>query len=232
MRGFLRKIDKILKPGKLGKILNPNIYPNNLWYREHMVRNFDMVCLGDARYVGNVFFSKGIKGFNWSLRGQNLQWDFNVLKHFFSILKPDGMAVFPLTGNFVYDLTKNPDIRRYYIHMMPYYLSSSRMMKIYIRICKRIPLLAIRPSDLLLKRCRGEGYSQRKSTNLSMAENLINEICLFCQERDIIPVFVMLQTDEFKSLFIGKRCMYRVIKEKDYNFDTIINIAEEWKQMN
>ena len=163
MRGFLRKIDKFLKPGKLGKRLNPNIYPNNQWYREHTERNYDLVCLGDARYTRKLFFPKGIKGFNWSLRGQNLQWDFNVLKHFFSILKPDGVAVFPLTSNFVYDLTKNPNKRRYYIPMMPYFLSSSRIMKIYIRICKRIPLLAIRPSDFLLK-----GVARRGGGNVNL----------------------------------------------------------------
>ena len=181
MRRLLRKFDKMLRPGRLGKILNPNTYPINQWYREHIERNFDIVCLGDSRYINKVSFPDTIRGFDWSLREQNLKWDFNVLKHFFSILKPGGVAVFPLTGSFVRDLSCRTSLRRYYLPMMPYYLSDSTIKRTYIRICKRLPFMAIRPSDLLPSGRSGGGNLYICSVeDWQSADSLISDICLFC----------------------------------------------------
>jgi len=168
MRRFLSIIDRLLKPEETGKSLNPNIYPNNQWYREHTERNFDLVILGDADKIPRLQIPSGIKAFDWSLSGQNLQWDFNVIKHFFSVLKPEGLVVFPLTDSFVADIYKKVDERRYYIPMMPYFFTQSKVKMTFIRICKHIPILARFPFKNIFNTLVGGGQNLHKSGNVNI----------------------------------------------------------------
>lgn len=142
MYRLLRSLAGFFEPGKMGKKLNPNTYPNNTWYRQHLERNFDVVFLGDTNRIPDIQIPGGIKYFDWRLKGQNLQWDFNVIIHFFSILKPGGVVIFPLYDTFVEDLCHKVDESKYYLPMMPYFFTQSKLKMNYIRVCKHIPLLS------------------------------------------------------------------------------------------
>lgn len=223
MRRLLRKIDSIIKPGKIGKVLNPNIYPNNKWYRKHLERNYDVAILGDSAIIPRIKIPLGVKAFDWSLDSQNLLWDFNVIKHFFSILKPNGYVIFPLTDNFIADLFRRVDERRYYIPMMPYFFTQSKIKMTYIRICKRIPLLALFPVNMTFKKwggCSEEFYDK--------ANMLISNICMFLSERNLKPCFVLItnkkdnELTRLISLFEGKELYLKILSTvDDYNWETI-----------
>lgn len=219
MRRFLNFIEKNIKSERLAKKLNPNTYPTNKWYRRHLDRNYDVVCLGNSRYFPKITFPNRVKGFDWSLKDQNLEWDFNVLKHFFSILKPGGVAVFPLTDFFVSDLMKGTSECRYYTSMMPYFFSSSPAKRTFIRICKRIPLiplLVLGGLKLQTKRTRGMPGEKIKK--------LLAEICSFCEERDIRPLFIFVRSGEANipsevvSCFENKGNCY-IFKKAGFNYN-------------
>lgn len=77
-------------------------YPDNVWYREHDERNFDIVSLGSScgkwAYDWNI---AGIRGMNWAQQPQTLIDDFRLLRNFHSILKKNGVVVItimPFTG--------------------------------------------------------------------------------------------------------------------------------------
>lgn len=81
---------------------NHTIYPDNVWYREHDDRNFDIVSLGSSSgkwaYDWNTV---GVKGMNWAQQPQTLIDDFRLLKNFHSILKKNGtviITIMPFTG--------------------------------------------------------------------------------------------------------------------------------------
>lgn len=77
-------------------------YPDNVWYREHDERNFDVVNLGSSG--GRWAFdwqSAGVKGMNWANQPQTLIDDFRLLKNFHSILRKNGVVIItimPFTG--------------------------------------------------------------------------------------------------------------------------------------
>ena len=77
-------------------------YPDNVWYREHDERNYDIVSLGSSgakwAYDWNA---AGLKGMNWAQQPQTLIDDFRLLKNFHSILKKNGVVlitIMPFTG--------------------------------------------------------------------------------------------------------------------------------------
>lgn len=84
--------------------LDPNheIYPDNVWYRDHDERNFDVVNLGSSG--GKWAFDYAglnIKAMNWAQQPQTLLEDYNLLRHFHSILKRGGyvlITIMPFTG--------------------------------------------------------------------------------------------------------------------------------------
>ena len=84
--------------------LDPNheIYPDNVWYREHDERNFDVVNLGSSG--GKWAFDYAdlyVKAMNWAQQPQTLLEDYNLLRHFHSILKQGGyvlITIMPFTG--------------------------------------------------------------------------------------------------------------------------------------
>lgn len=78
------------------------IYPGNVWYREHDERNFDIVALGSsgAKWAFD-FESTGVKGMNWANQPQTLQEDYNLLRHYHSILHKGSyviITIMPFSG--------------------------------------------------------------------------------------------------------------------------------------
>lgn len=70
------------------------VYPDNVWYRNHDERNFNIVNLGSssAKWAFD-WDAVGVKGMNWAQQPQSLEEDFNLLKHFHSILRAGGYVI-------------------------------------------------------------------------------------------------------------------------------------------
>lgn len=78
------------------------IYPGNIWYRAHDERNFDIVALGSsgAKWAFD-FESAGVKGMNWANQPQTLLEDYNLLRHYHSILHKGSyviITIMPFSG--------------------------------------------------------------------------------------------------------------------------------------
>ena len=84
--------------------LDPNheIYPDNVWYREHDERNFDVVNIGSSGGKWAFDYADlNVKAMNWAQQPQTLLEDYNLLRHFHSILKRGGyvlITIMPFTG--------------------------------------------------------------------------------------------------------------------------------------
>ena len=77
-------------------------YPDNVWYRNHDERNFDVVNLGSSGGKWAFDYSDtGVKGMNWAQQPQTLLEDYNLLRHYHSILRKNGyvlITIMPFTG--------------------------------------------------------------------------------------------------------------------------------------
>ena len=70
------------------------IYPDNEWYRKHDERNFDLVNLGSSGGKWAFDYSGfNIKAMNWAQQPQTLLEDYNLLRHFHSILRKGGYVI-------------------------------------------------------------------------------------------------------------------------------------------
>lgn len=70
------------------------IYPDNIWYRKHDERNFDLVNLGSSGGKWAFDYSdENIKAMNWAQQPQTLLEDYNLLRNFHSILHPGGVVI-------------------------------------------------------------------------------------------------------------------------------------------
>ena len=82
--------------------INHETYPDNVWYRKHDERNFDVVNLGSSGGKWAFDYSSlDVKAMNWAQQPQTLLEDYNLLRHFHSILKKDGyvlITIMPFTG--------------------------------------------------------------------------------------------------------------------------------------
>ena len=82
--------------------LNHETYPDNVWYREHDERNYDLVNLGSSGGKWAFDYTDlNIKAMNWAQQPQTLLEDYNLLRHFHSILKQGGyvlITIMPFTG--------------------------------------------------------------------------------------------------------------------------------------
>lgn len=68
-----------------------HIYPDNVWYRAHEERNFDVVNLGSsASKWAFCYDNLPIKAMNWAQQPQSLVDDYRLLQNFHSILKKGG----------------------------------------------------------------------------------------------------------------------------------------------
>ena len=78
------------------------IYPDNVWYRNHDERNYDVVNLGSSGGKWAFDYTDtGIKGMNWAQQPQTLLEDYNLLRHYHSILRKNGIVlitIMPFTG--------------------------------------------------------------------------------------------------------------------------------------
>lgn len=78
------------------------IYPSNIWYREHDERNFDVVNLGSSSALHAFDYSQtGVRGMNWAQKPQTLLEDYNLLRNFHSILRKGGyvlITIMPFTS--------------------------------------------------------------------------------------------------------------------------------------
>lgn len=77
-------------------------YPDNVWYRTHDDRNFDIVTLGSsgAKWAFD-FEGTAIKGMNWANQPQTLLEDYNLLRCYHSILRKGGtviITIMPFSG--------------------------------------------------------------------------------------------------------------------------------------
>ena len=77
-------------------------YPDNVWYRNHDERNYDLVNLGSSGGKWAFDYSDfDVKAMNWAQQPQTLLEDYNLLRHFHSILKQGGyvlITIMPFTG--------------------------------------------------------------------------------------------------------------------------------------
>ena len=78
------------------------IYPDNTWYRTHDERNFDIVNLGSSGGKWAFDYSDlDLKAINWAQQPQTLLEDYNLLRHYHSILRKGGyviITIMPFTG--------------------------------------------------------------------------------------------------------------------------------------
>lgn len=78
------------------------LYPDNVWYRNHDERNFEVVNLGSsAAKLAFDWSAIHVKGMNWAQQPQTLIDDFRLLKNFHSILKKNGtviITIMPFSG--------------------------------------------------------------------------------------------------------------------------------------
>ena len=79
-----------------------DIYPDNTWYRTHDERNFDIVNLGSSGGKWAFDYSDlDIKAMNWAQQPQTLLEDYNLLRHYHSILRKGGyvlITIMPFSG--------------------------------------------------------------------------------------------------------------------------------------
>ena len=78
------------------------VFPDNVWYRAHDERNFDLVNLGSSSPV-YAFNYEGynVKAMNWARQPQTLLDDIRLFKNFHSILKEGGyvlISIMPFTS--------------------------------------------------------------------------------------------------------------------------------------
>lgn len=82
--------------------INHETYPDNVWYRKHDERNYDVVNLGSSGGKWAFDYSGlNVKAMNWAQQPQTLLEDYNLLRHFHSILKKAGyvlITIMPFTG--------------------------------------------------------------------------------------------------------------------------------------
>lgn len=71
-------------------------YPDNDWYRKHIERNYDVANLGSSSGVYDFDYEGlDVKAFNWAMQPQSLEYSFNILKMYFSILRQKGIILIP-----------------------------------------------------------------------------------------------------------------------------------------
>ena len=78
------------------------IYPDNVWYRKHDERNYDLVNLGSnsAKYAFD-YSNESVRAMNWSSGTQTLIDDYKLVRNFHSILKENGavmITIMPFTS--------------------------------------------------------------------------------------------------------------------------------------
>lgn len=177
--------------------------------------NLEIVNLGSTSAVYDLSYN-GIKGgMNWALEGQTLQYDYNILKNYFSYLKPGAVVLITLTPFNLFNATIDPKLnRRYYTILHPATILNFDENQRFAEYEFKYKPFRNRPLFVIVKIltspfsfCQSNSKRYRLASQKDMSEvyeakrqsdicakniNLINEMISFCKERDLNPVVVML----------------------------------------
>jgi len=156
---------------------NHDIYPDNVWYREHEARNYDIINLGSSSgkwafdYTGT-----GVKGMNWAQQPQTLYEDFELLRHYHSILRNGGyvlITIMPFTGinkaTGVLDAMKYLKIDTQGEPIQPYKIEEAKRYMVW-------PILFGKPAVKAIARyLLGREKKQKRTPNSQLDYNTMSE---------------------------------------------------------
>lgn len=117
------------------------IYPDNIWYRKHDERNFDLINLGSnsAKYAFD-YTDELVRAMNWSSGTQTLIDDYKLVRNFHSVLKENGtviITIMPFTS--INKKTGLMDAFKFW-KVFDYTQTASKYQK-KCRILERLPIL-------------------------------------------------------------------------------------------
>lgn len=109
-------------------------YPDNVWYRKHDERNFDLINLGSnsSKYAFN-YSDLDIKAMNWAPDSQTLIDDYKLLRNYHSILKTGGIvliSIMPFTS--INKKTGFMDVFKYYLNLDKTLIDKNFRRKCYL----------------------------------------------------------------------------------------------------
>ena len=115
-------------------------YPDNIWYRNHDERNFELINLGSnsAKYAFD-YSDVSVRAMNWSSGTQTLIDDFKLVRNFHSILKKNGtviITIMPFTS--INKLTGFKDAFRFW-KVLDHIQTASEYRK-KCRLCEHLPI--------------------------------------------------------------------------------------------
>lgn len=175
---------------RMREYLNPNVYPLNEWYRDHLERNFDYLVVGDKDSCSdNEVKEKTENGsvFDVRLADENLYSTYKVIQATFCIVRDGGTIVVPVSAN---DLCRSindyEDERRYWFVLRPYCFTQSKRMQMWIKISIRIPALLFRIRDIRNLCRKHPQFSKEAIVDDGNIFALLREMKRFCEERDLV----------------------------------------------
>lgn len=175
---------------RMKSYLNPNVYPSNEWYRDHLERNFDYLIVGDRiSCTDNEIKEKTENStvFDVRLADENLYSTFKVIQAAFSIVKEGGTILVPVSANdFNRCISNYEDERRYWFVLRPYCFTMSKCKQIWIKISIRIPALMFRVKDILNLFRKTPKFSKRTVVIDEVVIALLREMKSFSKERNLV----------------------------------------------
>lgn len=235
------------------------IYPDNIWYREHDERNYDIVALGSsgAKFAYD-FTGIGVKGMNWAQQPQTLQDDYKLFRSFHSILHKNGIVLI----NIMPFTSCNKDIgfmdcykyirifygakffdQRYHKKALlhnkyPILFRKEALIALIRYICgkdktnKKHPTVQSMSTEEIKKDAANFVNGWKKQFGItdfnapltesnkagrSIRIQLMRDLIDFIQERDYVPVFVILPVTEHLSSYYSEKFketyIYSFLKE-------------------
>ena len=90
-------------------------------FLDYVPQNIDIVNLGSSSGNFDFEYDKSIKGLNWALAPQTLYYDFNILKQYYSFLKPNATVIFSLCpfSSCITNFTQPGSDLKYYSFLHP-----------------------------------------------------------------------------------------------------------------
>lgn len=158
------------------------IYPDNTWYRTHDERNFDVVNLGSSSGKWAFDYSgTGVKGMNWAQQPQTLLEDYNLLRHYHSILRKGGyviITIMPFSGlnkkTGILDAFKYVNIDCQGEPIQPYMYKEACRYARYPILFKKQAIKAL-IKYILGKEAKVDKYAHTKVTHNPMSEAQLDE---------------------------------------------------------
>jgi len=216
-------------------------YPDNVWYREHNERNFDIVNLGSSGAKSAFDYKNtGILGMNWAQAPQTLHDDFRLLKNFHSILRQEGyvlITLMPFTS--LNKKTGLMDTLKYTMTLAPTLLDPQFKKNAFV--IRKYPILLGKPAikallNCLLKRrhsalvCEGIDYNPMDIKSLE-ADALL-WVNGWKQQFDIDDFEAPLTPENLK----GRACRVELMRDmidfcRERNYQPVCIILPVTKQM-